>query len=219
MPHLDQKDCFLTAQYRFINCLSWTSIAARIDGATAHQIHNFCAQLKTKHPNTSPNKLMNIAGQKKRRGDIRCVKPGSNTSLKIREILQGSHAWHSQVETANYILHQMRRNDAKEPLKELSNKQVYNICMDEAHCKQDPSNSCPLLRKQALEKLSLEKLDLPDREWYINKILRLSPQNTLLICADETPITFGGSQHRRVTAPRGVAVYVGMEKPYFIHMQ
>ena len=120
---------------------------------------------------------------------------------------------------ANYTLHQMRRNDAREPLKELSNKQVHNICMDKAHCKQDLSNNRPLLRKQALEKPSLKKLDLPDRERYINEILRLPPQNILLICADETPITFGGSQHRRVTAPRGVAVYVGMEKPYFTHMQ
>ena len=36
--------------------------------------------------------------------------------------------------------------------------------MDEAHCKQDLSDNCPLLRKQALEKPSFEKLDLPDRE-------------------------------------------------------
>ena len=162
---------------------------------------------------------MDIADQKKRRDNTRRVKPGSNASLKIREILQESHARYNQVETANYTLHQMRRNDAREPLKELSNKQVHNICINEAHCKQDPSDNHPLLRKRALEKPSLKKLDLPDRERYINEILRLPPQNTLLICADETPITFKGSQHCRVTAPRGVAMYVGMEKPYFTHMQ
>ena len=113
----------------------------------------------------------------------------------------------------------MRWNNTREPLKKLSNKQVYNICIDEAHCKQDLSDNRPLLRKQALKKPSLKKLDLPNRERYINEILRLPPQNTLLIYTNETPITFRGSQHRRVTTLRGVAVYIKMEKPYFTHIQ
>ena len=91
--------------------------------------------------------------------------------------------------------------------------------MNKAHCKQNLSNNHPLLRKQALEKSSLKKLDLPNWEWYINNILRLPPQNTLFICADETPITFRGSQHRRITAPRRITVYIRMKKPYFIYMQ
>ena len=219
MPQLNQKDRFLTAHYRFIDRLSCPSIATKINGANPDQVRRFCARLKTRHPNASPHELVDIAGQKKKRGDRTRVQPGSNASLKIREVLRGTHAVQGQTEAANYALHQMRRNDAREPLKELSNKQVHNICMDEAHCKQDLVDSRPLPRKRALEKPSLDKLDLPDRERYINELLRLLSQNTLLICTDETPITFGGSQHRRVTAPRGVAVYTGMTKPYFTHMQ
>ena len=219
MPHLDQKGRFLTAQYRFIDRLSWTSIASKIDGANPNQVRNFCAQLKTRHPNASPNELVDIAGRKKRRGDTTRLKPGSNASLKIREVLRGTGASESPVEVANYTLERMRRNDAREPLKELSNKQVHNICMDIAHCKQDPIDSRPLTRKRALEKPSLSKLDLPDRQRYIDQILSFQTKKTLLICVDETPITFGGSQHHRVTAPRGVSTYVGQDKPFFIKMQ
>ena len=45
------------------------------------------------------------------------------------------------------------------------------------------------------------------------------PQNTLLIYTNKTSIIFKGSQHRRITAPREVTVYIGMEKLYFTHMQ
>ena len=219
MPQLDQKGRILAAQYRFINRLSCPSIATNIDGANADQVRQFCTRLKKRHPNASPRELVDIAGQKKRRGDTTRVKPGSNASLKIREVLRGTGASEGQTEMANYTLSKMRRNDAREPLKELSNKQVHNICMDEAHCKQDPVDSRPLPRKRALEKPSLEKLDLPDRERYINQILSFQTKKTLLICVDETPIAFGGSQHHHVTAPSGVSVYVRQDRPCFTKMQ
>ena len=113
----------------------------------------------------------------------------------------------------------MRRNDAREPLKELSNKQIHNICMQRAHCKQDPADTRPIPRKRALEKPSLEKLDLDDRARYINEILGLRSQNTLLICADETSINFGGSGHEHMSAPSGETCYIGSTKPCFTKMQ
>ena len=219
MPYLDQKGRILTAQYRFIDRLPWTSIATKVHGANPDQVRMFCKWLETRHPDASPDELVDIAGQTKRRGDTRRVLPGSNASLKIREVLRTTQARQGQVEAANYTLQRMRGNDAREPLKELSDKQVHNICMDEAHCKQDPVDSRPLPRKRALEKPALEKLDLLDRQRYIDQILSLPSQYTLLITTDETPITFGGSQHRRVTAPRGVVVYVGMETSCFTFMQ
>ena len=219
MPYLDQKGRILTAQYRFIDRLPWVTIATKIHGATPNQVRNFCAQLKNRHPDASVDELVDIAGQKKRRGDTRRVKPGSNASLKIRGVIRATGAPGGQVETANDALHRMRQNDAREPLKELSNKQVHNICMDKAHCKQDPSDSRPIPRKRALEKPALEKLDLPDRERYINELLRLPAQNTLLICADETPINFGGSRHHRISAPRGEVRYIGQTKSCFTKMQ
>ena len=191
----------------------------RIDGANPDQVRKFCTRLKTRHPNASPSELVDIAGQKKKRGDTTHVQPGSSASLKIREYLQDTGARHGQVEAANYTLQRMRGNNAREPLKELSNKQVHNICMDRAHCKQDLVDNRPLPRKRALEKPSLDKLDLPDRQRYIDQILSFQTKKTLLICVDETPITFGGSQHHRVTAPSGVSVYVGHDNPLFTKMQ
>ena len=50
----------------------------------------------------------------------------------------------------------MKWNDVREPLKKLSNKQVYNICMNEAHYKQDLIDNCSLPCKQALKKPSFK---------------------------------------------------------------
>ena len=219
MPFLDQKSRILTVQYRFVDRLPWNTIATKINGANPDQVRKFCAQLKTRHPDASVDELIEIAGQKKTRGDRTRVKPGSNASLKIRDAIRERNAPQGQVEVANYTLGRMRRNDAREPLKELSNKQVHNICKQKAHCKPDPFDTRPIPRKRALEKPSLEKLDLVDRARYINKILGYRSQNTLLICVDETPIHFGGSGRQRISAPSGETCYVGQTKPCFTKMQ
>ena len=87
MPQLDQKGRILAAQYRFINCLSCPSITTNIDGANADQVRQFCTCLKKRYPNTLSRELVDIIGQKKRRGDMTRVRSGSNASLKIREVL------------------------------------------------------------------------------------------------------------------------------------
>ena len=193
MPQLNQKDHILTTQYYFIKCLPWISIAIRIDKANPDQIHKFYTHLKTRHLNASPSELVNITGQKKKQDNTTHIQPGSNASLKIQEYLQNTEAQHGQVEAANYTLQQMRGNNARESLKKLSNKQIHNIYMNRAHCKQDLINNHPLPRKRALEKPSLNKLDLPDQQQYIDQILSFQTKKTLLICIDETPITFKSS--------------------------
>ena len=46
-------------------------------------MYNFCIQLKTRHPNTLSNKLVDIADRKKKQDNTKYVKPGLNISLKI----------------------------------------------------------------------------------------------------------------------------------------
>ena len=60
---------------------------------------------------------------------------------------------------ANYILGQIRQNNAKKPLEELSNKQVHNIYMQKVYYKQDPVSTKSIPCKQVLKKFLLKKLD------------------------------------------------------------
>jgi hypothetical protein len=70
------------------------------------------------------------------------------------------------------------------------------------------NNSKPITRKRALQKPALEKLDLKAREAYIEWIIKLKEQDVLLIGCDETPMEFGGSSYRHVSAPEGVSIYI-----------
>ena len=62
MTYCSQKDRYLIAQYRFIDRLPWTVIATKVHGATPNQVRKLCTYFKTKHPNASPDELVDIAG-------------------------------------------------------------------------------------------------------------------------------------------------------------
>ena len=69
MTYCSQKDRYLIAQYRFINRLPWTIIITKVHGAILNQVHKLCTYLKTKHPNTSSDELVDITGRKKKQGN------------------------------------------------------------------------------------------------------------------------------------------------------
>lgn len=87
----------------------------------------------------------------------------------------------------------MRNPDIREPLKELDDKQVYNICHGELYGALDVVDSKPITRKKALVKIALDKLDLADRKRHYEAILAMKDEEVLLITCDETPVDFGGS--------------------------
>lgn len=80
--------------------------------------------------------------------------------------------------------------------------------------------SRPITRKNALNKIALEKLDLAYRQRYIQFILALDPYETELIFCDEIPVDFGGSGNEQyVLAPRSEDHYASVEDPRFSLMQ
>ena len=69
-------------------------------------------------------------------------------------------------------------------------------------------------------KYALTDLDLAARESYMDQMLAIKEEEVVLICVDETPISFGGSNDcQHVLAPQGVIVYASRADPRFSKMQ
>ena len=215
MPKLNDLKRGLVAQYHFIDKYGWIDIASRVKGATPDGARKLCNRLELDHPNASPQQLVDFAAQKKPRGNTQRVAPGSKESIAIRDAIRGPYDLQPQVEAVNRVWNHMRKKEVREPLKELGNRQAYNILLSKEHCAADPHDQRPISRKRKLEKTALDILDLSDRKRYCNEIQSHRSQYTLLICCDETPIGFGGSIHAKASAPVGVVKYTDKRKPVF----
>lgn len=101
-----------------------------------------------------------------------------------------------------------RTTTNRQPIGLLDSKQIHNILQSEAHGRhQIGLDLKPITRKRALEKPHLSKLDLDDRKRFVELILALDSDKTILIGCDETPISCRGIGHTHVSALKGFTVY------------
>ena len=68
MPVLDTTERILTAQYRFMDHLSWKVIATKVPNVKAEQARSFCSPLKNRHPDASAQRISQDGWSKKPRG-------------------------------------------------------------------------------------------------------------------------------------------------------
>jgi hypothetical protein len=209
MSEIPRSKRSIILQYRFVDKYSWTKIASKIGDITANGARMFCERTQKRAQSSNIEDLLKEIDPLPRAGRPRRVEPGSTTSIRIREALRGTLRYHKQEEAGKIAYDRCRdttANSPRKPLGELNAKQIHNIAQGQLHSSLDPVDQRPVTRKRALEKPALSKLNLIDRERYIEHILSLD-SSTILISCDETLLEFGGVGHTHVSAPRGVVVY------------
>lgn len=223
MAEIDQNYRAIILQYRFYDKLTYPEIARRLEGITALGARTFCDRTYERAQSTNVHTLLQHANPLPRDGRPRRVQPGSDASVRIREAVRGRFKYQKQVEAGNFAYERVRTDHTttqRKPLGELNAKQIHNITQGRLHSEKDPIDSLPITRKRTLEKPALSKLNLDERKRYIEYILTLDEDKTILISCDETALEFGGAGHTHVSAPRGVVVYTDeASDPRFSKMQ
>jgi hypothetical protein len=223
MAEIPQNQRAIIIQYRFVDSLSFREISSRVQGVTAAGAKKLCQRTQKRANSNKITKLLTNSSVLPRTGAPRRVEPGSRHSKRIRNAVRTRYKFHSQEDAANEANSRVR-NINRKPLTQLNVKQVHNITQTEAHGRhqygKDGLDARPITRKRALEKPRLNKLDLDHRKRYIEQILALDEDNTILIGCDETPIEFGGTGHTHISAPKGITVYADeASDPRFSKMQ
>lgn len=206
---------------RLLHNKSFRQLAREIPGITAGGASHLEKRFRLRYPDLDAEHLLIEAGRSQREGVVGRrprIAAGSAASLSIRRAIRSRYAFISQPEAANRTLSHSRLYDFNTPLKPLDPCQVHNIAVSKPHCMADPVDQRPITRKRAIEKTSLDRLNLDDRRRYCDYLLSL-PASAILINCDETPIDYGGSAHAHVSAPAGETVYIGHRDPRFTHMQ
>lgn len=223
MAELSYDKRILILNDHFIDGLSYKQIEAKRGGVKASTAQAICNRTSKRAGSTAWPDLVANAGPAPRSGRPRRVEPGSHVSQVIRNGLRGKYRWHNQEEAANLLFKRARKLDdssRRQPLRPLKAPQVHNIAQGLYHSALDKVNKKPITRKKPLQKIALEKLNLPHRERYIEEILLMKPSEVELILCDETPIDFGGcGGHKYVSAPAGEKVYQGVVDPRSSRMQ
>jgi hypothetical protein len=223
MAEFNSNQRAIILQYRFVDKLSYPEIARRVAGVTEGGARQFCHRTQKRAKSSDITTLLQYKDALPRSGRPRRVEPGSQASIRIREAVRGPLQYHKQDEAANFAFERVREGHTttpRQPLGTLNAKQVHNITQGALHSQADSIDIRPITRKRALEKPGLLKLNMRDRKRYIEFILSLDPDKTVLIGCDETPLEFGGSGHTHVSAPRGIVVYADeASDPRFSKMQ
>ena len=121
---------------------------------------------------------------------------------------------------ANRVFKRARNKSDRTPLKPLDTKQVHNLRHAPEYCKADYIDSRALARKRAIVKKGLTEKDYELRKQYVEELLGLRNDDTVLIPTDETPCGFGGdSTKQHVTAPVGETVFTTARAESFTRMQ
>ena len=215
MAELSAEKRGIVVWYYFHDRLRFTEIAARVPGVTADGARKLCRRARERAGSNNLDEILKATQNRPRSGRPVDIKPGSQESIRIRDAIWGQYKFQSQHDAANRVYKRMRHTT----LQELPAAQVHNITHSNAHCEADPVNQEPITRKRGVEKAALVRLDLQHRKQLIEQILSFEDNKVVLIAVDETPIDFGGAPHRRVSAPRGVTVFVDSLDPRFTKMQ
>ena len=219
IPHSKRP---IILQYRFVDKYSWTKIASKIGDITANGAHIFYKRTQKRTQSSNIEDLLKEIDPLPQAGRPRRVEPGSITSIRIQEAIHSTLRYHKQEEAGKIAYNRCRdttTNSPQKPLGELNAKQIHNITQGQLHSSLDPIDQHPVTQKRALEKPALSKLNLINRERYIEHILSLD-SSTILISCDETLLEFGGVGHTHVSAPCGVVVFSDQASdPHFSKMQ